>query len=217
MEFTIFRDLASIAFVRCISPVSGTNIYAEGVAFSVADAIDKCRSEVIERHFTLHLEGRACILGIAAHPNPTHACENAWNESAETLLLENLAKTHTFYGVPLLLGKKKLWLGRIDGRFVCFGLLPYCGVIAATQSVAKNPAKAILKTWIELRNIEIYRPSMKSLSSYTKANRILGQCCLASLVIKFDLRANPISYPKFSKHLIKKGEHYIAYLQKETT
>lgn len=215
MEFTIFRDLSSIAFVRCISPVRGTQIYAEGAAFSVSSAIAKCRSEVIEREFHSSLPNSLKVLGIAAHPNSGNALENAWNESLETLFLEGLAEEKIFFGIPLLSGKKKLWLGRLDDRFVCLGFFPYGGAIAATQSISKNPLKAILKTWAEMRNINIYRPSIRTLSRYTKANRILGQDGLAALTIKIALQNNQPLDQKYSSHLVKKQKHYIAYFQKE--
>jgi hypothetical protein len=91
MEFTIYRDLASVPFIRCTSAIPGSRFLAEGTAFTVARAIEKCRSECIERTFQhshpsieslfqrSHLLSEK-MLGIGAHPDSDASAENFWNE-----------------------------------------------------------------------------------------------------------------------------------------
>jgi hypothetical protein len=215
VEFTIYRDLASIAFVRCTSPIKGTNLHAEGTAFSIGRAVAKCRSEIIERTFLLHLSGKDQVAGIAAHPNLADAQNHAWSESIETLFLESLAISKVFRGIPLLPGKRKIWLGRVAHHYVCLGIFPYSDGLAAAQSVSRNPFKALFQTWAEIRNIEIYQPNYNTLSTYTKANRILGQAGLNTVSIKLSFRENPTSPTRLSKYTFKESEHSIVYFKKE--
>ena len=215
MEFTIYRDLASIAFVRCTSPIPGTIFHAEGTAFSIARAVAKCRSEIIERKFLLRLTGKDQLAGIAAHPDLTEAQNHAWSESLETLFLERLATSKIFRGVSLLPGKRKIWLGKVAHHYICFGIFPYSDGLAAAQSVSRNPFKALLQTWAEIRNIEIYQPNYNTLSTYTKANRILGQAGLSTLSIKLSFRENSTSPTRLSKHTFNENEHSIVYFKKE--
>jgi hypothetical protein len=86
MEFLVYRDIASIAYVRCISPVPGTQFNAEGAGFSIGSAKEKCRSEAIERSFVRDLPEKNQVLGVAAHPVEASATENAFSETLETLL-----------------------------------------------------------------------------------------------------------------------------------
>ncbi len=105
MEFQAYRDLASLAFVRCISPIPGSTNHAEGVGFSLRTATEKCRSEVLERSFvrTLTTEQQSQILGIAAHPEEKAAEEHAWCESLETIFLEALAEGRSLRGLTMSL------------------------------------------------------------------------------------------------------------------
>lgn len=77
MEFVLYKDFESIAFVRCMSPISGSGYYAEGVGFSISTAVAKCKSERIEREFCLEQGPHFQCLGIAAHPIFEHSLENA--------------------------------------------------------------------------------------------------------------------------------------------
>jgi hypothetical protein len=214
MEFTIYRDFASVAFVRCISPISSTKVFAEGSGFSVSTAMEKCRSEVVERELQLSLSDPSSVLGIAAHPSLVSAKENAWNEVLETLLLERL-RSQSFFGLPLCWGEQKFWLGRIQDRFAAIAIFPHDGSTAGVQCIDRNPLKAILKTWTERRNLTIYNPPASSLLSYTKANRILSAEGLRAAQFRLTLAPNQISVPQLSMHCDQRGNRHIVFFTKE--
>jgi hypothetical protein len=215
MEFTIYRDLASIAFVRCTCPILGTDINAEGTGFSVARAIAKCRSEFIESQFQLSHPLRARMLGIAAHPDSKNSEINAWNETLETLVLEQLASSGTFHGFSVSLFDTKLCLGRVADRFVALALFTHRGVPTATQAVSKNPLRSLLKAWSEVRNLRLYNPDPKILPSYTKANRLLSSSQLSNIIIKPTFRKNPVKNRGLRKFQHQDRKHFITYFTKE--
>lgn len=173
MKFRVYRDLRSIVFVRCISRIPNSAIYAEGVAFTVKTALEKCRSEAIEAVFQLAHPQKEKMLGIAAHRDLGAAKEHARNEALETLLLLRLSENPLFSGFPIMGGSVRLWLGRIEGRFAALALFKHQGILTATQAVSKNPFSALLRAWAEVRNLRIYNPI--DLTRYTKANRFLTQ------------------------------------------
>lgn len=216
MEFTIYRDLSSIAFVRCISPIPGTKIFAEGTGFSVATALAKCRSESIESQFQLSHPLRANILGIAAHPKAGAAEENAWNETLETLALEHLAESPVFFGISLFLFQTQLCLGRINDRYLALALFTHQGVPTATQAVSKNPLTSLLKAWSEVRNLRLYDPDPRKLTAYTKANRILSGEQISQIVIKPSFQANVVSIVGLKNFRHQEQNHHITYFIKET-
>lgn len=215
MEFTLYRDLASLAFVRCISPIPGTKIYAEGTGFSVTRAIAKCRSESIESEFQLSHPLRKQMLGIAAHPKSHEALENAWNETLETLVLMQLVRSPVFYGLRISIFQVRLGLGRVKDRFIAIALFSHAGIPTATQAVSKNPFKALLKAWSEVRNIRLYKPAPSALATYTKANRLIDADTLTKIAIKLSFRKNTAetaSLKHFQHHV---QNHHIAYFIQE--
>lgn len=216
MDFTIFRDLASIAFVRCHSPIPGTQYHAEGSAFSVANAVAKCRSEHAEGTFQLAHPLRRHMLGIAAHPESRAATENAWNETLETLVLEQVAVSGRFYGFSLTFLGIKMCLGKVADRFVAIALFAHRGAPTATQAVSKNPLKALLKAWTEFRNVQIYNPAPANLKQYTKANRLLTELKIANLQLIPKLRTNPVSKDRLKRVEQMNQTHHITYFIKET-
>ena len=216
MEFTVFRDLASIAFIRCTSPIPGTRIHAEGTAFTPARAIAKCRSEKIEAQFQIAHPLRSTILGIAAHPNAEQSIENAWNETLETLVLEQLTKTPIFYGASFSFFGVKLALGRVEDRFFSIALFDHHGTPTATQAVSKNPLKALLKAWTEVRNLRLYNPTPTDLTSYTKANHILSAVQISNISISAKFRKNAVASKTLNRFQHEDQSHYITYFTKET-
>ena len=213
MEFTIYRDLASIAFVRCVSPIPGTRIHAEGTGFSVATAIAKCRSERIEAGFQLAHTNGSRMLGIAAHPNPAASAENAWNETLETLLLQRLSIVPVFYGVSFAVGEVRLCLGRIEDRFIAVALFFHRGEPTATQAVSRNPLRALLKAWSELRNLRLYNPT--DLSRYTKANQLMTAGQLANLSVRPSWKKNIVAVSGLKQFQQERKNHTITYYLKE--
>ncbi len=213
MEFLVYRDIASIAYVRCISPIPGTSVNAEGAGFSIGSAKAKCRSEAIERSFVRDLPEKNLVLGIAAHPIEASAIENAFCETLETLMLEKL-KQKAFNGIPLWHGSKKLWIGRINKRWITLFIFPHDGALSAVGCVSRKVFKSILKSWSEYRNLKIYKPSARELPRYTRANRILGSHRISQLRINFSFRENFI--PTEAKlNSVKFQNHFVSYFLKE--
>ncbi len=217
MEFTIYRDLASIAFVRCTSPVPGTRFCAEGTGFSVIRAIDRCRSERIERLFQLTHPLRSQMVGIAAHPNAAASAENAGNEAIETLLLKQLGVTPVLYGVSFRFFGPRFFVGRVNDRFIGRVLFPHRGVTTATHAVCKNPLKAVLKAWTEVRNLHLYNPPVEDLPIYTKANRLLCEQQLSSISVRFSLRANIVETHALRRFQVRDQSHFVTYITQEAT
>jgi hypothetical protein len=216
MEFTIYRDLASIAFIRCTSPIPGTRFCAEGTDFSVSSAIEKCRSERIERLFQLTHPARALMLGIAAHPDAAASEENAWNEAIETLLLKRLAEHPVFFGISIALLGTRVCVGRINDRFIALALFSHSGVPTATQAVARNPLKAVLKTWAEVRNLRLYSPTVGELPIYTKANKILSGDQLSKISVRMSRQRNMVETGSLKKLFSKEQTHFVTYFTQET-
>lgn len=189
MEFRIHRDMRSLMFVRCIARIPGSELHAEAAAFSIPTAIEKCRSESEERGFLAIYPRKRFVLGIAAHPDAAHSKENAISEALETLVLHRLVASNVFYGIPILRGERRIWLGRTSGRFFCLISFPYLNSTSATHAVSRNPFTAILRAWTEYRNIKIYQPRQGSISTYTKANRILGPKRISALRLKVTAKA----------------------------
>lgn len=215
MEFTIYRDLASIAFVRCVSPIPGTRIHAEGTGFSVGHAMAKCRSECIESQFQLSHPLGPQMLGIAAHPDAKSSAENAWNETLETLVLTELAKTSVFFGISISIFQTKLCLGRAQDRFIALALFSHLGVPTATQAVSSNPFKALVKAWAEVRNIRIYNPPASRLPTYTKANRLLSATQLSGIHVEPSLQKNIADVIGLKKFQLQDQNHHITYFIQE--
>jgi len=215
MEFTIYRDLTSIAFVRCISPIPGTRIHAEGIGFSVGHAMAKCRSECIESQFQLSHPLGAHMLGIAAHPDAKSSAENAWNETLETLVLMKLAKSSVFYGISVSIFQAKLCLGRAQDRFIALALFSHLGVPTATQAVSNNPLMALVKAWGEVRNIRIYNPPASNLPTYTKANRLLSASQLSSISVEPSLQTNAAVVSDLKQFQHQDQNHHITYFIQE--
>jgi hypothetical protein len=215
MEFTIYRDLASIAFVRCTTPIPGTRIRAEGVSFSVGRAIAKCRSERIES--LLQLSHPLChqILGIAAHPVATASSENAWNEALETLFLERLRHVPIIYGLNFRLLGVKMVVGRLNDRFIALAFFHHRKTPTATQAVGRNPFGVLLKAWTEVRNLRLYNPPAVALPTYTKANRILANDQFSRITTSFSLRTNTVNTDSLQKFQSKEDFHYITFFIQE--
>lgn len=216
MEYTIYRDLPSIAFVRCVSAIPGTRIHAEGTGFSVSRAIAKCRSEWIESKFQISHPKRAEIVGIAAHPHADESRKHAWNEALETLVLEQLAQKQTFYGFSLSLFSGKLCLGRVQDRFIALAIFSHKGTPTVTQAVSRNPFKAMLKAWSELRNVRIYNPDPKNLPAYNKGNRILSSPLLKRITVRQSFRKNSAATQYLRQFQVNDQDHTITYFLKET-
>ena len=217
MQFHAYRDLASISFVRCTSAVPGADYNAEGTSFFLKRAIEKCRSEVIERTFHRALPGleTARLVGIAAHPEPLASERNAWEESLETFFLEQLASKRPPEAVKI-----PLWNGgciliaRIEKKWIsliCFG---HDNSYAIVQAVSEYFLLSLLKSWTELRNIKIYRPSGKSLERYTKGNHLLGGI-VPGLRVRIGLKSNRVPSVTLSKIQQKIGQHYVTYFKRE--
>lgn len=217
MQFHIYRDLTSISFVRCTSPVPGAGYNAEGTAFSLQRALEKCRSEVIERTFHRQLPAaeRARLMGIAAHPCLASARQHAWSECLENVFLERLASSQLPHGVKI-----PFWNGgcvliaRIDQKWISLFCFPHDGTHAVVQSVSSVLLVSLLKSWTELRNIKLYRPAGKDLPSYTKGNYILSGI-LPGLSARFGLKNNVVSSRDFSQAQQEIGRHFVTYFRKE--
>lgn len=216
MDFQIFRDSASIAFVRCISQISDSGVYAEGTAFTVHTAKERCRSEVIERTFIRSLPERTqrTILGIAAHPEARRASENAWCETLETLFLEAIRAGAKPSGLTLSLPLgTTLFLSRIDGRWIALLRFPHHGRLGLAQAVSTRLSSSLLKAWGERRNLQLYRPAPSRLSTYTRGNRILGDR-IDSLCLTPGLKRIRVSKNLFSEHTTHDGSHFVTYFTK---
>ncbi len=216
MEFAIFRDLASIAFIRCTSPIPGTCIHAEGTGFSVARAVAKCRSECIESQFQLSYPNGAHMFEIAAHPDSNSSTDNAWNETLETLVLKELAKSSVFYGISISIFQTRICLGRVQDRFIALALFSQHGAPTGTQAVSKNPLKALIKAWSEVRNIRIYNPSASKLPTYTKANRFLSAGQLSSIAVNPSFQKNTAIASGLKRFQHQDRNHHITYFIQET-
>jgi hypothetical protein len=216
MQFTIYRDLASIAFVRCVSPIPGSKFYAEGTSFSARRAIEKCRSEVIESSFQLAHPLREEMLGIAAHPVAPESADHARNEALETLLLLRLGTDPVFRGIAVTFVGVRLCLGRMNDRFAALALFIHDGVPTATQAIGRNPFKTALKAWTEVRNIRLYKPSASELSAYTKANRYLGAEQLGRISTK-PLGNNFVDTKRLKQFQSHQQTHVITFFTQEAS
>ncbi len=216
MEFTVFRDLASIAFIRCIAPIPGTGIYAEGVGFSVLSSVARCRSELIESQFQLKHAAKNDIAGIAAHPIADESDENAFNESLESLFLQAIAKNPQFWGWSVSLLGIRFSLARVNDRFISLAIFRHEGMLTATQAVSRNPLRAMLRAWTEVRNIRIYQPRSDGLSAYTKANKYLTAKTLADIKTIPSFSKNEVSVKNLVRFQHKEKSHYVTYYQQES-
>jgi ferric-dicitrate binding protein FerR (iron transport regulator) len=216
MIFKIHKDLASVAFVRCVSPIPGSDFHAEGTSFFVDRAIEKCRSEVVEGRFQLAHPLRNKMAGIAAHPDRSASVENAWNEAIETLVLEALRDKPVFRGTAMSIAGIRMYVGRVNDRFVALAIFIHNGVPTVTQSVGRNVLKTILKAWGEVRNVRIYDPSAARLATYTKANRIMtGDQILRIASIPFG--ANFVDTNRLRKFQHQEDQHIITYFIQEAS
>lgn len=211
MNFIIFRDLPSIAFVRCLAPIEGSRLHAEGTGFLVSRAIAKCRSEAIEGEFQLSHPDRNRMLGIAAHPLAAQAQENAYNEALESLVLKQVALSGVFHGVSVEIGGITFCLGRATDRFIAFFTFTHLGVRTATQAVSKNPFVALLRAWSEIRNLRLYRPHPSSLPYYTRANRFVGADRLSAIRTSASLKNNLPQIPELKFHQQTFKGHFVSY------
>lgn len=210
MQFQIYRDVASIAFVRCVSRIPGSNIHAEGSSFFAGRAIEKCRSEVIESHFQLSHPNGSSMIGIAAHPVESESFKNAWNEALETLVLQQLAMKPVFRGFSVRISDTVLCLGSVNDRFAALALFDHDGVPTLTQAVGTNPIKTLLKAWTEVRNLRLYKPKAANLPNYTKANRILSAIQISRIRVE-PFGRNTVSTDELRAFQVKEQTHVITY------
>jgi hypothetical protein len=217
MRFHAYRDLASISFVRCTSSVPGADYNAEGTSFSLKRAIEKCRSEVIERTFHRQLTSseKARLVGIAAHPEPQASERHAWEESLETFFLEQLASEHPPQGVKIpLWGGGCIVIARIEQNWISLFCFAHDNSYAIVQAVSKSLLFSLLKSWTELRNIKIYRPAGKNLSRYTKGNLLL-EGIAPELRVRPGLKNNMAPGIQLTKVQQMIGKHCVTYYRKE--
>lgn len=213
-KLTIFRDFGSIGFIRCVTPISGSDYFAEGAGFSFNKAIAKCLSERHEREFQLNQLKNGNVLGIAAHPNCRLAIDNARMEALESTALQQVAELKMVTGLRVLSTRKRvIYLSRVrhqNRRFwFCLIQSKFRDRTVYTHSVRPSPASALLKAWSEWRNIQFYQPAQDEIESYTKGNRLLRQVpayarSLKARVIDLTSKAQTHQNPT----------HYIAYFLK---
>lgn len=96
------------------------------------------------------------MLGIAAHPEAGESEENAMNEAIETLTLESLAVSPFFFGLSFPFFGTRIFLGRVNSRYIALARFHVGGTPTATQSVGRNPFTVLLKAWTEVRNLRLY-------------------------------------------------------------
>jgi hypothetical protein len=156
------------------------------------------------------------MAGIAAHPNAEESSENAWNEALETLLLEKLKVAPSFGGIATSLMGVRMFVGSMNDRYAALAIFFHNGMPAAVQAVSRNPFKAILKTWGEVRNFRIYNPSPSSIPTYTKANRIMTNDQILRITLG-RLKSNLVE-TSFLRQFQKQADtHVITYFTNEAS
>lgn len=156
MDFKVFADPLSLSFIRCIGRIPGSAFYAEGTGFTVQSAVDKCRSEVIERSFQIRIH--LSPLGIAAHPDKTASEKHAFYEAIETLVLEGISESKKFQGIPLFLSKDmKLYCTKVNGLWFSLLAGKHAGRLTYSYSARPNLFRSILQSWCEYRNLTFYK------------------------------------------------------------
>jgi len=222
MKFIVSKDWKSIRFVRCLTPLSYNEasdftIYAGGTGFTLATAVEKCRSEAIEqRYFSDNLRGTP-ILGMAVHPDEKRAEANAWHESIEFLYLKRIQRSRRFIGVSVWNRRNiKFWVSRTS--YGWFALLsskanwakkcPWITVYASSESLIDS----MLKVWSEYRRVQIDQPPVCLIPSYTKANKLFGSFGIEKVAFKSDFRhSEKFQRDDYEVSIDKVNSHFVAY------
>jgi hypothetical protein len=209
VEFTLYRDLTSIRPIRCTSKIDGSENLAEGTAFLAGKAIEKCRSERIEREF--QIRNRIYPLGIAAHRNARASKGNAYREALETMLLKKIASAGVIHGVLLFrFSRIGVYCTRINDSWFTLLKGEHKETPIYTYAARRTILSSILQSWTEYRNIKFYDVDRRDLLTYSKANLLFSS---KPLEFKFSLTREKISLDRTHAVTVPVGEHFVTYIQ----
>ncbi len=223
MNISVFRDLSAIRFIRCYAELPFAPGFGSGGAsifFKTAEA--RCISEYTERTYSHNFlrPKKLNPLGIAAHPHSVQkAAESAYWEAIETEYIQNLKQTQTLHGLCLWKFKKfDIWITHLKPlgamaiircHFKSTPMLFY--------SARPTVSGALIKCWEEYRNPYFYDIKPEVISSYTKAQKVLGADLIAQLETKMTVKSQMISdLSSFKLHADLFRHHHIVYLTKES-
>jgi len=207
MTFSIYRDLSSIAFIRCTSKIEGTSNLAEGTGFSIKSALEKCFSEKIERSFQVQNQIKA--LGIAAHKNPVLSEAHALYETLETLMLKKIVANRAVHGFSILKTKNiKIYCSKVNKFWFSFIIGKHNGSLVYTYATRSTLIKSVLQSWSEYRNIKFYNITPADQLTYTKANKFF-QNFEPQLIHSF--KTQQINISQLKKFVHKEQQHFITY------
>ena len=199
MLVKIYKDPSAIRFIRCVSPVPGTDICAGGAGFTIEGAAAKCESELIERDYELNVLRPSGIapIGIAAHLTEKAAHEKAKHEAIETLCVRQIHSEKEFrcffkvkaFGVSLAIARTSHgYFSMIRGDVG--------GIKVIAYSAARSILSTILKAWEEYRSMHFFKLSRAQLKTFTKANFLFSEEEIGSL--KFAREENYIYRPNLT-------------------
>ncbi len=218
MNYEISRDISAVRFVRCLRRLPGRDAFAVGAGFSINQATVRCQSEWLERRFEIEELRPSGITpdGIAAHPARMAATENAYHEAIEGFVVDQIAATNRFAGLPILnLGHLQWWVARTTTGYFSIIRTMISGVPFVAHSGGPSLIKVLLKTWEEYRNPLSLKPSTVDLARYSKLALKVGADALPS--VKFTYSVKRIECPNlndFDVQYVRRGNHYVVYLMK---
>ncbi len=189
MQLRIYFNLFAIYFIRCVSRVPNKNINAAGAGFTLKSAIQKCRSELIERSYAVneHHSNSETIIGIAAHPVESQAFENAIQEAVEDQFVEEVVKSKKIYSkIKLSIFRTSFCLCRSNFGYIAVFKGHLNKNQFAVTSAKRSAIRSILKAWEEYSSVYYFKPNETDLKSYTKINKKLNQYDFESLQIISD-------------------------------
>ena len=225
VEFTVCRDFAALSFIRVTAPLDKSgSVLAGGAGFTLATALGRCRSELIERGISQKLR-RAGIrpLGIAAHPeNRSYATDAAHFEAIESEVTQQMVETREFRGRILWKSPSFTWalaeLTPTPGYFSVIVARRADGARIIAYSARRGIVATLAKTWEEYRNPLFFNVSADALKTYSKTGSLQG---FSQTSFYIRPSRDPISVPSlesFQIHRMESERHHIVYLtRKENT
>lgn len=210
MDFILYPDKSIFPAIRCISKIQGSSAYAEGVGFSANAAIEKCRSERIEREY--QSAKSISPIGIAAHYTPEKAIAHARIEAIETLTLEAMSVRKKISAIHLINTRRlSLSILKVNGMWFSLARGQHKGQTVYTHACRKSLIQSILHAWIELRSVSFFKVPRSILSEYTKANQLFGD-----VPMKYEFSFNEIELDFPHAPIVDQwGGRYIAYFKGE--
>ena len=225
VDFTVCRDFAALSFIRVTAPLGEAgSALAGGAGFTLATALGRCRSELIERGIEQKLRTIGIRpVGIAAHPeNLAYATDAAHFEAIENEVTRRMIEAREFCGRILWKSPSFTWaLARLNptpGYFSVIVARRADGARIIAYSARRGILATLMKTWEEYRNPLFFRVSADALKMYSKTGPLQG---FSQTPFHVRLSRDPILAPSldaFQIHRLECERHQIVYLtRKENT